>query len=1147
MKKQLVLSLILTLCCLPLIGQDYVGQVRGTVSDETGGVIPGVELTALNADTGVAASSVSGDAGDYTFQSLSIGTYTVTASLAGFKTVEQVGVRVVSSETSVLNITLPIGELVDTVTVEGGALAIDSQSSSAGTTRVVEEIEELPMAVNQGGRHSLSYTRTLPGFSYDPYGKETDTTDRGYIHGVVGVVSMNIDGMFASPANNFGMREDSGLIPETISEFRTVANVGAEHGWNLGSSVEMVMKSGTNQIHGSFFEYFRNDVLDAKQFFASSVNPHRQSEFGAVISGPFAKDKHFFLASYTGYRERRTAGGQTTTVPTSKMRGGDFSEYLTDTVLGTDLLGRTIYQGTIYDPLTTRSDGAGGFIRDPFPGNVIPAGRLSPISLAFQGGYPLPTETTLANNHIGQLDKGEQDIDKVTIKTDHEMSDNWKFSFGMDQHRKDVIWPGNASFDQRINTNHLVLGDQYRYRFANYFTIKPNVLLSVRFAGQGVPRYIGKPGNTFGKDSGLNGTVTPDTPWVAAEGHSSFGFLFLNLFMPEWTFPVYTDLSWSKGSHNYKFGAQMRYAAVGRNIQIFTNGNFTFSDITTGLAGGQVQGSGGAAEPFADIALTGRGWASYLLGEVNNFFMYSAGNSRTNNRVWAVYAQDSWRVSPKLTVNYGLRYNWWTPFGESHHRHGGFSPDIPNPGAGGRLGALTFNGPGAGRNGRTRLYDRDWSALGPRLGLAYALDDRTVVRAYVGVTYANPGAELQGGGNAMNLGWQARPGKDTLDGGVTPAFNWNDGVPTSAIDEVLALPSLDPAQSLGAGVEWNHPQDNKWHSSINLGAGFEREVGWNTVFKLDYVGKLGRHYRVNWQQNEIPPEYFSSLGPTLDASLASTEGQATGVATPYTGFTGSVGQALRPYPQYSGVLLRGAHGGMTSYHAANIAAQKRFGQGVSFLLAYTLSKNITTGSGYGVFGAAGVQHEGYGGANVRTLAPFDRTHNLAFTWSWQLPFGRGQKFAGDASGAKNFFVGDWRVMGWHNYMSGDPIRLARVNRTGSAYDKGIKHYGYDPNGSNKNTLNIDAFSAENRAISFGDTFQLPDTRKFGYATENFSILKDVRFSERWRFEIGAEMFNVFNRAQFYSPAYNLNDADAFGKYRNAALGRIIQIRVRIRF
>ncbi len=1146
MKKALALTLTLVFLCLPLVAQDHVGRIVGTVADESGGVLPGVELNARSEGTGVETSTVSSDAGVFTFQSLLIGSYTVTSSLAGFKTVEQVGIRVVSAETHTLNIMMPIGDLVETVTVEGGALAVDSSSSSSGTTRVVEEIEELPMAVNQGARHSLSFTRTLPGFSFDPYGKETDLTDRGYIHGVAGVVSTNIDGIYSSPANNLGMREDSGLIPEVVSEFRTVANVSAEHGWNMGASVEMVMKSGTNQFHGSFFEYFRNDVLDAKQFFATEVNPHRQNEFGAVVGGPAVKDRHFFMVSYTGFRERRTAGGTTTSVPTAAMRGGDFSEYLTGKQLGTDLMGRPIMEGAIYDPMTTRSDGAGGFIRDPFPGNVVPSNRISSISTAFQDGYPLPTQGGVADNHVGSLDKGEQDIDKFTIKTDHEVTDNWKFSFGMDWHRKDVIWPGNASFDQKINTTHLTLGHQYRYRFSNYFTLKPNVLLSLRFAGQGVPRKIGKDGNTHGRDSGLTGMVTPDTPFTNIQGHSGFGFLFLNLFMPEWTYPVYTDLSWSKGSHNYKFGVQMRYAAVGRRVEIFTNGNFTFNDITTGLAGGQSLDGSGNPQPFPDVALTGRGWSSYLLGEVDNVFMYSAETSRNNNRVWAAYAQDSWRVGPKLTVNYGLRINWWTPFGESYDRHGYFDPSVPNPEAGGRLGALTFNGEGAGRNGRTRLYDRAWNGWGPRLGLAYAADDKTVFRAYYGITTANPGAEQAGGGNTPNLGWFVSPTHASTDGGVTPAFNWNNGFPASGLEQVLSLPNLDPALANNSGVEWVNPQDNKWTTSHNLGFGIEREVGWNLVFKADYVGKMGRNYYMNWDRNQVPVSAFS-LGTALDAPLNSPEGQATGVPAPYPGFDGSVRQATRPYPQYTGVNLVGAHAGITSYHAANISAQKRFGQGVSFLMAYTISKNITSGRGYAAFGPPTVQHEGYGGMAARYLAPYDRPHNFALTWTWQLPFGRGQRWGGDASGGLNQAIGNWRVMGWHNYMSGDPIALGRVNRTGAPIDPGVSHGDYDPNGSNKNTLNAGGFAPENQLIGFGDTDQLPDTRKFGYSTENFSILKDFHFTENWRFEFGAEFFNVFNRTQFYSPSYSLSTPDTFGRYRNTALARIIQFRLRIAF
>ncbi len=252
------LILAIFLSSLALSAQENLGRMAGTITDETGAVLPGADVTARNEATGVETSIVSGDSGAYYFPTLVIGSYTVTASLAGFKTVERLGVRIVSGGAATMDITLPVGELAETVTVEGGALAVDTQSSTAGVTRFVEEIEELPLAVNQGARHTLSFTRTLPGFSSDPYLKEIEITDRAIVNGVVGTVSLKIDGMMASPKTWMGLREESGLIPEAISEFRVVSNLNAEHGWNMGSGVEMVMKSGTNEFHGSVFEFFRH-------------------------------------------------------------------------------------------------------------------------------------------------------------------------------------------------------------------------------------------------------------------------------------------------------------------------------------------------------------------------------------------------------------------------------------------------------------------------------------------------------------------------------------------------------------------------------------------------------------------------------------------------------------------------------------------------------------------------------------------------------------------------------------------------------------------------------------------------------------------------------------------------------------------------
>ena len=966
MKKASGLSLTLFLLCLPLVAQEHLGRMAGTITDESGAVIPAAQVTVRNEGTGVETSVVSNDSGAYFFPTLVIGFYTVIASLDGFKTVEQVGVRVAAGGAVTLNITLPVGEVVDTVTVEGGALAVDTQSSSAGVTRFTEEIEVLPLAVNQEARHSLSLIRTLPGFSFWPYQSESMATDMGVVNGVVGTFSMKIDGIYATPHAYMGMRDQSPLIPEAISEFRTVSNLNAEHGWNLGSSVEMVMKSGTNDFHGSVFEFFRNDALDARNFFSADVSGHKQNEFGGIVGGPIIRNKHFFVASYTGFRLRKVRAGVSATVPTELMKNGDFSEFLGEQI-GTDVLGRPILQGQIYDPLSTRPDGLGGFIRDPFPGNIIPSNRISPISAAFQAGYPSPTQPGTQNNWVGSQVPGPTDTDKITLKTDHEMTGKWKFSFGMDWNRKDRVRPGfGGGWDERITTTILALGEQYRYRFANYFTLRPNLLLSVRFAGQRLRGVSEGIRNTYGADNGLTGVLAPDTPRTNIQGTTGFGPYFQELWDPGTTFPGYLDLSWTRGNHNYKMGAQVRQSIVTRRRQFLTNGSWSFRDITTGLAAGQVMDESGNVSPFPDVALTGGGYASYLLGAVDRAFMNSPDGNRFNSRTYGVFFQDTWRATSKLTVNYGLRYAWWDPFGESYDRMGWFDPGIPNPGAGGRPGALTFLGNGPGRNGRTRAFDRYYGALAPRLGLAYALDDQTVLRSYYGIAYADPTHEYNISSSTIpQIGWGVTVDVRSLDGGVTPAFNWNDGFPDIGLETIASLPNTDPALVNGGFVPWIDPGDNKWTRSHNLGVGIERRLGWDLMLKADYVGKLGRNAPVQWDRNQIPVEVYG-LGPVITAPIDSPEGQATGIPIPYAGFKGSVLQASRPYPQYCCVIQRPAHSGITSYHALNFSARKRFGQGFGFLLAYTLSKNLHSGRGGNVWSPPRVVHEGYGGiVNIR--------------------------------------------------------------------------------------------------------------------------------------------------------------------------------------
>ncbi len=1132
------LALIFTICSLSvptsMIAQENAGRITGLVQDESEGVIPGVPVVVRNVATGAQLQTLTGGSGIYTFLSVSVGEYTVTATLPGFKTVERTGLRVVSGEALTVDLVLSVGEVTETVTVAGEVPVVDKQSSGVAVTRVLEEITNLPLAMEQGARNSKSFMRTLPGVLYTTTQADIVVTETAIMGGGGGGLwpnagsgSYKIDGINAAPSYNAVQRDDSAPIPEVIEEFRMSTNRNAEEGWDNGASVELVFKSGTNEFHGTAFEYFRNDVLDARNFFAADVDPHRQNEFGVVVGGPIVKDKLFFFASYTGFRLRTAPAGVIQTVPTPKMRNGDFSEHL-GAEIGTDVLGRPIFQGQIYDPMTTRPDGQGGFIRDPFPNNTIPSNRFSPISLHYQAGYPAANQPGVQNNWNGSMTSSTIDMDKPTVKLDAELGRH-RVSFGYDDIlRKKQLWPGVA-FDPEIGSSHLADSRQWRFRFSDYWTIRPNLLFGFRTGISRNTRTLGTQGLASAEgatNAGLEGTLDTSTPSVSTGGRTSgFGFPFLQLSDPAFTVPVSLDLSWTKGNHNYKFGLQVMQQITGSRHWWFTNGSFSFRDAGTGLVGVDDR--------------TGNGYASYLLGDVNNLTMQGPQFFRNAARAWGFFAQDSWRVTPRLTVNYGLRYDVGQPIVESYDRYGTFDPDIPNPRAAGLPGAITFNGEGPGRNGRRTLLDTYWGAVSPRLGIAYSLDPNTVIRAYYGIFHVLPLNDFSGLFSLQHYGWSASVATTTTDGGLTPAFNWEDGVPSEVLPN---LPSLDPALQNGGGVQWIDPEENRYANAQNLGFAVERELGWNMAVRAEYVGKLTHHLRNSWPINEIPLQDFQ-LGPLLNTNIHSPEAQAAGIAVPYEGFDGSVGQALKRFPQYTSVNLDDSRFGSSFYHSLQLSTQKRFGQGLNFLLSYSLSKNLYTALG---------PHTGFG--IIKTYPNLfgdngDRTHSVALSYTYELPFGPTKRFLSDPNSFVRHLVGNWTFVGNHNYFSGPNVRLSSwVNRVeGVPIETGVGQGDFDPNDPNKNqTLNPNAFEAP-APFTFGNTRVLPSVRSFFFSNENFSILKSFPISEDLDVQFGAEFYNAFNRVNWTQLQTNIFIPTSFGTYNATNDGRAIQLRLHIRW
>jgi carboxypeptidase family protein len=1138
---------------LPVDAQQNTGSIKGIVRDQSGGVIVGAALTARHEATGIELRVVTNSEGAYAISPLNIGEYTLTAASQGFKTVKIPAIRVVSAETRLVDVELPIGEITDTATVTSEIVTVDTAASTLGTTRVNEELERLPLAIagDRGYRNPLAFVSTISGVSFDP--SSGRMFDMARMNGApTGQVSYQVDGLNAGTQGHEIADDFSYPPPDGVSEFRLTASNNAEFGWNFGVGISLTLKSGTNQFHGTIFEYLRNSALDARNFFAATKGAQKFNEFGYVLGGPVilpnynGKNKTFFFTTYDGYKNRASPAGINATVPTAAMRVGNFSELLGPQI-GMDSLGRPILQGQIFDPLTTRSDGRGGFARDPFPGNVIPTNRLSQLSLNLQNGYPLPTGSGTQLNWVGESNPVFHDIDRTLLKVDHEFNQAHRISVTWEQMwRSNQV--GSGIFSPEISNRIGFTTTMYGYRFNYNWIMRPNLLFGLRTGVRKEPRTTGSqglPSEDFGSRAGLKGVFTPQAPRVQIQGITGFGPLFQALTDTGQSIPASVDLSWTKGSHTFKFGTEflhlIKYASGAAGP---TAGLFTFSDLGTGL-------------PGFPAPATGAGYASYLLGDVNTSQLESTrGADRFTHGAWALYAQDQWRVTSRLTLNYGLRWDLYLPRTELFDRMSSFDPTVPNPSAGGRLGAVTFWGDGPGRNGRRHLYDYNYRAFGPRFGFAYTLDSRTVVRGHYGVAYnALFGAGLSGFSQPF-VGWGGRIDVNSLNNGVTPAYNWNNGFPPV----FPSFPNFNPSIINGSGIAYYDPSDVKPARGQNISFGIEHELPGGIALRADYIANLmhGLPTANLVQWNQLDPKYFS-LGNLLLANISSPQAQAAGIPIPYPGFNGSVAQALRPYPQFQDLPQHLAPAGDATYHSLQVNLQKRLGRGLSFLIAYTLSKSLGTDN----FGNAGqatvvLQH-----TNLRRTAKqlnvLDRPHTLAISYTYDLPFGPGKRFGQWENPFLKQLVAGWQVSGIHNYMSGAPVLIANAatiptgitvwaNRVPDVpIETGNGCGSYDPNDPSRNRyLNINAFAVP-APFSFGNTSQLPSTRTCGYLNESLSIHKAFPLKENINLRFGSDFFNAFNRHQWTNLSTNITVPGSFGRYGGASPARTVQFYLKLEF
>ncbi len=1130
-------------------GQQFEhASLNGTVLDLQGAKVPNATVEATEQQTGEHFTTTTNQDGVYSFLSLPIGKYEVDAEASGFSKSVETDVMLSGGAVVDVDFRLKVGSVTTSVTVE--APLVESAATSTGFDLPQKEIAELPLELSGSKRDVSELISAMPGVTNQGFGNN--------IMGGIGLTSeLIIDGASATYAPSVvGVGEHPASV-ETIQDFQVVNSGSAEYGMTGGGAVVAVTKSGTNQLHGDAYEYLRNDALDAHNYFATQVTPDKEDEFGFTVGGPIRKNRTFYFGQFDEYLENVGVAGQLETLPTAAMRQGDFSALLGPQV-GTDVLGRPVYVGEIYDPSTTR-DVNGTLVRDPFPGNIIaPSSDLSAVSVAYQKDLPTNVSNALVNNYVANAPPQLYRQPSYFIKFDQKLGEgllSGSFREGLESidPTNPQIWPqfyGGQVYHEHVYNIRTSYARPITNNMTNVFTF-------------GLDRYsaasVSNPTEQQGVSTiGLQGVLGPCTPNVLISGgfaaslavatpSSSLGDGNCGSSQIDNMWKYNDNVGYLLGKHSIKFGVDLnRYMT---HITSDASAQFGFAQSESGLPG-QYLGD------------TGYGYADFLLGEVDNTTISTTLPKSMLSWTFGGFAQDEYRVTPKLTLSYGLRWDWQPQFtipangaDAPANSASQFNPTIPNTAAGGIPGALEFLGNGTGRDGKTRFSPTFGKGFGPRFGIAYSFNQRTVLRASYALFWAQ--VSEYDGEFVNRQGFYPSLTVNSTSGGVLPAFNWNSGAPAFNTN-----PDIDPTIANGqstmmVGANGAHPPQIQ---IMNISA--QRELPGHVLLEVQYNRNMGHHLHTAdhptgqavKQLNQLDYSKYGSLGSILDLPYNSPEAIAAGVQSPYPGFSGTTAQALVPYPQYLGIAQAPAPIGNSIFDGGVLKLERRFSKGLTFQLGYIYSKTMSDMTSIEIAGYP--PQDAYNLKANWSVSDVDERQNFVGTYAYDLPFGIGQRFSTQSKMLDNYVLGGWTLSGVNSYQTGYPLGIATnidLPTTTTNVRPNIVP-GINPvrsggcSGLNPTTdlyLNSTAF-ADPSPFTFGDAPRLQDNaRTCASLNENVSLMKAITTDkERIRFQIGADFFNVFNRHVFNSFQTDL-DSPGFGTVTGVSNGRQGQVHGKI--
>ena len=1116
------------------------GTITGTVSDPGNAVVPNAAVTVRNLENGSIDKTVTTATGDYTIPSLRAGTYELTVEAAGFEGFLQRGIGVQVAQVSRIDVTLKIGAATDTVTITADAPLLKTENAEQSTTISSENLLDLPInftAIAGGSiRNPLSFVSITPGGWYQPSTPTSSSTNTIRVNGQPNATyKLVIDGQDATSDNAENL---SGYNPpvEAVEEFTLqTSNFAAEFGQIAGGMFNFTSRSGTNQYHGSGYEYFSNTVLNASTPFTNVLPAAHKNDLGFSVGGPVriprvynGRNRTFFFFSLEGYIDRKQ-GSTTTTVPTAAMRAGNFSAILTNRTLAT-IGGAAAMENTIYDPASD-FPANGAIFRNAFPGNIIPVSRMDPVAMKIQALIPLPLNSNATNNEL-LVYPYPADQRLPSVKLDHNFSNNSKLSFYFQYYWSHIYSnPGPDGLPIPITADRYKFPYSYTERLNYDHTVSPHFLVHM---GAGEQRY-NNPDHSdtqalnFNQQSQLELTGSQIMGFPRITGlNGSLGGMALNmgpstlenLYTDKWTGVL--NATYIRASHTYKLGGEWQmdnYTDI--NLGGDT-GNYTFSAAQTGLpATNGVSLNGGAV---------GYSYASFLLGAVSSATINGRQDPRYTKQAWSLFVQDDWKVNRKLTVNYGLR---WDVAGQAHeiyNRNSNFSPSTPNPSAGGLPGGEIFAGSGPGRC-NCQFYPTYPYSVGPRLGVAYQINPKTVFRGGWGIVYGQSAMynyvdTLGTVGVGYNQLTFSNPAFDE------PALYLQNGLQynTASLYSVTLNPGAVPfpGQINSPPVYFDKnagraPRIMQWNLSL------QREIVRDLVVEAAYVGSRAAWYEANSliNLNAISTARFAALGlnitnasteSLLTSTFASGKPQAAGFQIPYAGFpvTLTLAQALRPYPQFGNITVRWAPLGNAWYDALQTKITKRYSHGITATAAITWQKELSTADGNAV-------NDVFNRPNQKSISQFSQPLVLSTGFTYQLP-AWGNLVIKTA-------LRDWTIGGVLRYASGLPIPVPPANNVLSAYTfqntfenrvpgqplflQDLNCHCVDPN--KQFVLNPAAWANPANGVYGASAPFYNDYRYQRRPDEELSLARTFRLREHMSFMVRGEFFNPFNRTQMNNP------------------------------